>query len=84
MKYTHIKPKGRPKGAKSRARDVLLTIQDHINAEGGSPSIGQIAKSMEMAKATVHWYVLRLEEDGYITRSTDHRKLISVTGMRMK
>lgn len=84
MKYTHIKPTGRPKGSSSRADEVLMTIRDHIHAEGGSPSLGQIAIALEMSKATVYWYVKQLEKDDYIRRSTDHRRLIYLTGKKMK
>jgi Mn-dependent DtxR family transcriptional regulator len=72
----------RPKGAFSRAEDVLTVIKDHIEADGVSPTLDQIAATLEMSRSTAHWYVLRLEDDGYIRRSADRRKVITVRRSR--
>lgn len=62
----------RGKGSKelnNREKDILKFIEKQINEFGYAPSVREIGKAVELSStATVHAYLAKLEEKGYIKK----------------
>lgn len=79
----------RGKGSKElnkRERDILKFIEKQINEFGYAPSVREIGKSVGLSStATVHSYLSKLEEKGYIKKETQKgRTLRLLKGLNKK
>ena len=79
----------RGKGSKElnkRERDILKFIEKQINEFGYAPSVREIGKSVGLSStATVHAYLAKLEEKGYIKKETQKgRTLRLLKGLNKK
>lgn len=51
-----------------RKMQIYNFITDYINEYGVSPSIPEMADEFHVSKATIHKYLVRLQDQGYIER----------------
>ena len=84
-----MKKMRRGKGSKElnkRERDILKFIEKQINEFGYAPSVREIGKSVGLSStATVHAYLAKLEEKGYIKKETQKgRTLRLLKGLNKK
>ena len=70
----------------SREQDILKFIEKQINEVGYPPSVREIGKSVGLSStATVHGYLAKLEEKGYIKKETQKgRTLRLIKGSNKK
>ena len=81
--------KHRGKGSKelnNRERDILKFIEKQVAEVGYAPSVREIGKAVGLSStATVHAYLAKLEEKGYIKKETQKgRTLRLLKGMNKK
>ncbi len=64
-----------------KEQDILDYIRDTINAEGYSPSVRDIRAALGIkSTSTVHQYLHRLEEKGYIIKEQGKSRTIRIEG----
>ncbi|MBO4868794.1 MAG: transcriptional repressor LexA [Clostridia bacterium] len=65
-----------------REREILEFITETIEAEGYSPSVRDISQALGIrSTSTVHMYLHRLEEKGYILKEQGKSRTIRVEGV---
>ena len=70
-----------------REKDILKFIETELNENGYPPSVREIGKAVGLSStATVHGYLAKLEEKGYITRFVDmkNNRLVRKMGVTEK
>ena len=66
-----------------REKDILKFIETELNENGYPPSVREIGKAVGLkSTATVHSYLGRLEDGGYISRK-DKKGIISSSSMML-
>ena len=81
--------KHRGKGSKelnNRERDILKFIEKQVSEQGYAPSVREIGKAVGLSStATVHAYLAKLEEKGYIKKENQKgRTLRLLKGLNKK
>jgi repressor LexA len=61
-----------------RQADVILLIRNHRHLHGYSPSIREIAKSLNISRATTVAHIERLEKKGLIRRAPNRHRTLEV------
>ena len=58
----------------------LTVIATYTHRTGSPPSLRTLAEITHLSRTAVHYHVKKLEEEGYIVRTDDHRRLIFLVG----
>lgn len=73
----------RPNNNNSRIPTVLLAIQEGIERNGYAPTLRQLARETGISLGAISHYIRSLEDQGIINRSSDRRRIITLTGKEL-
>ena len=57
---------------------LLVAIQDHINREGMSPTLRELADHLEQGVASIYKLIQRMERNGFVSRSSGKSRSLVV------
>ena len=70
---------GRKADINKREKDILEFIEEQVNTNGYPPSVREIGKAVGLSStATVHSYLAKLEEKGYIKKETQKGRTLKL------
>lgn len=61
-----------------RQADIILLIRNHRHLHGYAPSIREIAKVLNISRATTMSHIERMEKKGLIRRNPKHHRTLEV------
>ena len=62
-----------------REKDILEYIEEQVNVNGYPPSVREIGKAVGLSStATVHTYLAKLEEKGYIKKESQKGRTLKL------
>ena len=76
---------GRKSDVNKREKDILEFIEEQVNKNGYPPSVREIGKAVGLSStATVHSYLAKLEEKGYIKKESQKGRTLKVLKPKKK